>query len=103
MDPAGESALCGQSLDLPAYAMKPSQKLAWAKYQICQAALGFSESITCPYCDSDVVLGAEKLCCDPMGVATSIVLDQMELEGLRNSAMIAASADLPFPSLSKPS
>lgn len=53
-------------------------KFAWVQTQICRVALGYIDSIACPYCGSDVTLGVEKLCCEPLGEATAAVLYRME-------------------------
>ena len=60
--------------------MSAEQKFAWVEYQINQAMLGNIESIACPYCGSNVMLGVEKLCCEPMGVATATLLSRLEEE-----------------------
>jgi hypothetical protein len=58
--------------------MESPQKFAWIEHQIRQVILGNLESIACPYCGSDVVIGEEKLCCMPMGDVTAALLGRME-------------------------
>ena len=58
------------------------ENLAWVLDQIRQAVRGAIDSITCPYCGSNVVLGVEKLCCESVSQATGIVLEYMEVENL---------------------
>jgi len=59
--------------------MDTTQKFAWIEYQIRQVTLGNLNAIACPYCGSSVVMGVEKLCCEPMGDATLTLLRSMEV------------------------
>jgi hypothetical protein len=58
-------------------------KFAWVGHQIRRVTLGHSDSVACPYCQSTVILGVQRLCCDPMGEATETVLRHIETESQR--------------------
>ena len=59
-----------------------NQKMDWAEYQIRQVVVGRMESVACPFCLSNVILGEDKLCCGSMIAAATTVLRRMETEGL---------------------
>jgi hypothetical protein len=67
------------------FPLDSGEKLARVECQIRQAMLGNLLSIACPYCLSNVVLGAQTLCCGPMGDATDTVLHRLEKEVLRET------------------
>lgn len=64
------------------------QKSDSAERQIRQAMLGMTDSIVCPYCSSNVMLGAEKLCCEPMGEVVANLLHRTEIEQLRKMNVV---------------
>lgn len=64
-------------------------RFAWVQHQIRQATLGLIESLACPYCGSNVILGAEKLCCEPISQATAIVLYDVEARDLCETGDLA--------------
>jgi hypothetical protein len=69
------------------------QQAAWAEHQLREAAMGNLDSIVCPYCGSNVLLGIEEFCCGPMIEATAILLDRMEAVGFdANDAEEASEA-----------
>ena len=63
---------------------------AWVQRQIRQATPGLIESITCPYCSSNVILGAENLCCEPISQATVTVLYGVKFQDLCRIVGLAA-------------
>src|SRR5450631_2032950 len=77
-----------------------AQKAAWVEYQIRQATLGNLDSIACPFCGSNVVLGVERLCCKPMFDVAAILLDRMETvefepkDAEEHSSAVAAAATI---------
>src|ERR1035437_3897490 len=67
------------------FLMDPANRFAWVEFQLRQVILGSLDSIACPYCLSGVLLGVEKLYCDPMAETTSIVLERVETENVRRT------------------
>jgi hypothetical protein len=68
-----------------------AQKTAWVEHQIHQVTLGNIDSVACPYCGSNVMIGVEGLCCRPMGDAATTLLERIEAKEVQQQVKDAAA------------